>query len=343
MKVGIITGSYPPDACGVGDYSKRLVLALTNQGIEAKVITHSSWSYKSLSYIIKKINSSNSEVLHMQYPTVGYGYSILPQILCVLYPMVVTLHEFSQARFLRKIALLPFFMWAKCIIFTSKYEQQAAVNYFPWVRTAMDVIPIGSNMPISRTSAKHNDIVYFGLIRPHKGLEKVIEAAVKFAELSLPYRIKIVGSPDRRYVSYMEELKSETQSLPISWETGLPDYQVADVLAGACAAYLPFPDGASERRGSLLAVLENGVPVITTRGEHTSDELAKSVLFADGAAAVVKIVSELAQNDKYRSELVQQGYNYIKKFSWAAIAGRHIDIYQSVLHGNSRDRGGEEA
>jgi glycosyltransferase involved in cell wall biosynthesis len=333
MKVGIITGSYPPDVCGVGDYSNKLVRALEKVDIGVSVITHSDWRFKSLRCIINKLANGDQDLLHLQYPTAGYGYSVLPQLLCVLYPMVVTLHEFSQAHLLRKIALLPFAIWAKRIVFTSHHEQQCAVTFFPWIRVITDVIPIGSNIPISSCKSDPNkkEIIYFGLIRLNKGLEKIVTLAERIADLKLPYVIRIIGNADLRHAGYKEQLQLQTRNLPVVWETGLDDHEVADLLACATVAYLPFPDGVSERRGSLLAVLANGVPIVTTCGKHTSQELMNCVIFADGVEDVLRNITRLLEDDNYRDDIRQKGYRYMQKFSWGHIASQHVNLYQSLL------------
>ena len=65
---------------------------------------------------------------------------------------------------------------------------------------------------------------------------------------------------------------------PISWDLGdvavaatgrLPAQQASDAIATLDLMINPFSDGVSTRRGSVIASLQNGVPVLTTQGQHT--------------------------------------------------------------------------
>ncbi len=92
MRVLIIAGSYPPDKCGVGDYTFHLANALAaRQKVEVGVLTNagqvnafydnlvkvfrtvSSWRNKSLLEVRHVVSDFHPDVVHIQYPTQGYG------------------------------------------------------------------------------------------------------------------------------------------------------------------------------------------------------------------------------------------------------------------------------
>jgi glycosyltransferase involved in cell wall biosynthesis len=94
---------------------------------------------------------------------------------------------------------------------------------------------------------------------------------------------------------------------------------------------MPFPDGASEKRGSLLAALSNGLPVITTKGRSTPTELEDVVRFCSSPAEAVEAAQALLEAPALREELGARGRHYAEKFSWESIAQSHIAIYQQLV------------
>ena len=73
----MITGSFPPDICGVGDYTSCF-MSSHDTGIENWSLYYSKeWSLKLLKKKISVLNSYNTESIFLQYPTQGYGWSLL--------------------------------------------------------------------------------------------------------------------------------------------------------------------------------------------------------------------------------------------------------------------------
>ncbi|OZA05610.1 MAG: hypothetical protein B7X95_05765 [Methylophilaceae bacterium 17-44-8] len=117
MKVLIVTGSYPPDKCGVGDYTYHLAEAISAKvNVEVAVLTNlskiesehgskvktfrrmPSWKNISLFEIKRVVSEFRPDVVHIQYPTQGYRGSppsLMPLYFrCLGIPVVQTWHEY---------------------------------------------------------------------------------------------------------------------------------------------------------------------------------------------------------------------------------------------------------
>ncbi len=278
IKVILVTGSYPPDVCGTADYSARLEQSLANIGVEVEVFSGKQWTVRNAQMLVREIRQRNPDIVHMQYPTTGYGWKLGPQTMALLQPNVVTLHEASQGHLLRKLSLYPFTLRAKKVIFTNEYERGFVQRMAPWIVNRSTVIPIGSNIvptPLSGTRDPKT-VTYFGLIRPEKGLEEVMELARLLGDKSRRRKVRIVGKLMPGYEAYYEQLRLQSRELPLDWQLGLNGDALSLALASSDIAYLPFPDGASERRSSLIALLANGSAVITGAAYAITDSGSSS-------------------------------------------------------------------
>ncbi|SDD96043.1 Glycosyltransferase involved in cell wall bisynthesis [Mucilaginibacter pineti] len=335
MKVLLITGTYPPGSCGIGDYTEKLATALKQLQMEVEVLANLDWSITCYFKIKKRIVAINPDIIHIQYPSVGYGASLVPQLLSLQFKTFVTIHEVLQAHILRKISLLPFSIRSQ-VIFTNEFEKIKFQRIFPWSRlfNTTTVIPIGSN--ISRTdngSAMDKNtttIVSFGQIRPNKGLEDVLKLASLIEENKLPYTVLIVGQVLPKFQSYFQSLQNSSANI-LDWKINLPEEEVGRVLSNHLLSYMPFPDGVSERRGSLLAALANDMLVFTTCGQHTTAEISTLVVFASSPNDLVYQLKEtghdeLLQMSQSRLPLLKK---YIKKLGWGNIAKLHREWYMS--------------
>jgi glycosyltransferase involved in cell wall biosynthesis len=331
VKVALLCGPCPPGACGIGDYAVCLARALNQKGVQAHVISSGNWNL--LGAVKREAGRADFDVLHIQYPTVGFGWTLAPHALSVLQRCVITIHEASRAHILRKLALLPFSIRPKQLIFTSEYERQFAVKWVPWISEVSCVIPITSNIGIVEEPSNRSldEVLYFGLIMPKKGLESVIALGELVKVSGLSFRIRIMGSSPPKYAAYLEDLKSKASTLPIIWDHDLSELEVAKRLASSSIAYLPYPDGASERRASLKAAMLNGVTLITTRGQHTPSSFEEFVSFCANPKEALAAAQFLSGNPAQRAKLADSARSYARQFTWDSIADAHFALYQRLL------------
>lgn len=340
MRIILLTGASPPGACGVGDYTERLAQSLKSLGVDVRIVSVDRWRLADVAAARKTLGKVRPDIVHLQYPTPGAGCRLGPQILAVLRRSVVTVHEGSQAHFLRKLSLYPFTVRASHLVFTSEYERQFVTKLAPWIARISSVIPLGSNIRVAQggTARSHEEVVYFGLIMPTKGLEDVLQMAKLIRATGAGLRVRIVGKASPGHEAYFEQLRQQSRGLPVIWESNLEDEQVATRLASCAVGYAPFPDGASERRASLKAMLLNGVAVVSTCGAHTSTALRDVVRCSAGPQDALEAIRLLLDNPLENRRLGQKGVEYMRQFAWDGIANLHLQMYERVIRERVSDR-----
>lgn len=329
MKINIITGSYPPDVCGVGDYICQLVNSLTELKQEIYVNNYKNWKFSNLFKLRKEIIKKQSDVVHIQYPTEGYGYSIVPQLLNIVLNarVVVTIHEFSSKSIHGKMAIYLFFIFADQLIFTTEEECLYAQRFAPFIKKKSTVINIGSNVPfVSTESKKTYDAVYFGQIRPAKGLEDFIS----LAQISTTSNINflIIGQFAPNYENYYNTILGSAKDLNIEWKLNLSATDVALALGTCKFAYLPFPDGVTRRRGTFLAAIGNGCTIITKKGKATTESFNELCLYAETPHDAFRYIINEVNVKQLNKEVIN---DFVNMHSWKNIAAKHIDLYNTVV------------
>lgn len=341
MRVALLTPEQR-GSCGVFDYCQRLGAALADAGVEVHHAHGERAGRLSLRALLGQLRALRPDVLHVQYPMTRYGASPLP-LLAALVPRVcrvVTLHEFSQAHPLRRWASAAF-SGANALVFTTEPERAIFVRRYPWARRT-GVIPIGSNIPVAPQSRprRSGEVCYFGQLRPRRGLEAFLALARLAAEQGADLDFRVLGAVPAGGEAYAARLAAEVGDLPrLHWESALADPEVAARLAAAEFAYLPYPDGASERRSTLLAALGSGALVITSRGPQTPLALAGAVQFAaDPRAALAQLRELMADPEAQRAQRAAAA-QWLRGRDWGAIAAAHVALYRRVCGGGGAARG----
>jgi glycosyltransferase involved in cell wall biosynthesis len=333
VRLALVTGFCVPGECGVGDYTVCLHKHLESSGVEAHIINSREWDLLGGLKAGRNFQRDSFDLVHIQYPTAGFGARLGPQALSLRRTCIVTIHEASQRHILRKLALLPFVIRSRYIIFTSRIERQFSLRWMPWISDRSSVIPVGSNIPMGKKvhSRRLDEIVYFGLIVPRRGVEQVLELGRLIGKTRVGLRVRIVGRVSSKHVDYVKRLREESSQLPIDWSLDLSEEQVAMKLAQTSITYLPYPDGASERRTTLRAALLNGTAVVTTRDIHTQPSLEGIVKFAPTPSEALSAVLYLLNHRDEMSTMSSAAMKHAQQYDWPHIAECHLHLYQQLL------------
>lgn len=331
----LVTGSPESGRCGIHDYTTALARALGRSGVSVEIIDQRDWSVSGTLGLARRLRGAKPDVVQLQYPMIVGWRSLGPQALGFLgrWPTVVTLHEYTTFDPLRRASLWAFAASARRIVMTTRCESERFLGQFPAARPKSSVIPIGSNLPFRPGRAARGEarrVVYFGQIKPLKGFESFLDLAEIAAARGLPWRFAVVGAPVGWARPYLDAMRARTASLALDWILDRGDDETADILAGADAAYLPFPDGASERRGSLVAALGNGLPVVTTDGPDRPADMDGAVLFARSPAGACARLEALFADAALEQRLRAAGPAYVRRFDWDAIGARYAELYRQV-------------
>ena len=334
LRVAMIVGDNDTLHCGVKDSAYRLADALTDFDCEVDVLAPASWNQKAVWAFFRQLQKKKYDVLHVQYPSIGYRTSLIPHVLGLLRTCraaVVSLHEFSALPRSQQLSTHVFRWSAGTLLFGSEYERSRFNQRLGLLGARQEFFPILSQVPcVPSLSGRDTTVVYFGQIRPKKGLEAYLELARHSVELGAPYQFHIMGSVPRAHQVYARTLQAEAPR-EIRWSFDLPFEDVGRVLGHSFAAYLPFPDGASERRGSLAAAWLNGLPVLSRIGEATTPAMRGLVVATRGADDALSALDNLKRRPDEYERISRASQRYAQSRTWKDVAEQHANIYRSLL------------
>lgn len=323
--------------CGVADYTSMLAHALANIGAEVSIISRKEWNLLGFIDLLKRIKNEHPDICHIQYPSQPYGHSAIINVLgFFLYrKCVISIHEFSQAKFLRRISCCLLARCASHIIFTSEFERTAMSKICNGIKDKSSVIPIGSNVPLlnQRTSFTFGDrIGYFGLIRERKGLDEFFQLVEICKNKSDNFKFYIIGTPQSGQDIFFREVMKRAHSNGVHTIIGASPNRVAALLNSMDFVYLHYPDGASDRRGSLIAALGNGPIVLSNTGCSTGENIANLFVDCQDSTFAYRSIVNIRDQKEVgvdRNRLVK----FISARSWSNIALDHLAVYKRVLNG----------
>ncbi len=319
--------------CGVKDGAHILAKTLSHIGFDVDVLAPDTWRPADVWKLLQRLRKERYDILHVQYPSIGYRTSLLPHVLGLLrlsHATVTTLHEFSAFPKMQQLSTHAFRLSAGTLLFGSEYERSRFNRVLGLIGAKQEVFPILSQIPAVQSSDRDATVVYFGQIRPHKGLEAYLELARRSLELNKRYNFHIMGSVSSAHETYARSLQKHAPS-EILWSFDLPVEEIGGTLGRSFAAYLPFPDGASERRGTLLAALLNGLPVLSRIGSATTPEIRELLVIADDANGALKALDELTARPDEWERISGVSHEHAQKHSWEDVAKRHADVYRALL------------
>lgn len=331
----LITGTYPPERCGVGDYSQHLMHTTTGQSWT--LFYRREWSWGNVRAYLADLRRIADPVVNLQYPTMGYSTSLVPHALALCAVLLlhkrlyITVHEYSQLGWKGKMALNTLFLFAKEVVFTTSLELACARKHNPWMRKG-EVVKIRSNIPaaeeIQPMKNRKWDMGYFGYIRPMKGLEAFVEVSEQLQQAGK--KVYVMGQTQPEFAAFHQPLLQRLEQKGIAYLGSGSQEEVARQIADTKIMYLPYPDGLSERRGSFLAAVVNGAAIVSTEGLFTSRQQKDKFTLVDPAQACEKITAWL-KDEHWLEQQQRNSLDYAAQSvptSWEQIANEYRRIMQ---------------
>lgn len=384
MKIGLVTGEYPPMQGGVGDFTRELARALAKQGQDVHVITgrnncaddagvtvHSvikSWGLRCWRQIAAVARQQQLDVLNIQYEPAAYamqvGVNFLPSRYArrlIKAPIVTTYHDllmpylFPKAGPLRWKVVEYLARRSDATIVTNEEDRLRLVNL--QLPTAnLQLIPIGSN--IDPAQAGVFDVVeererwhvrrdeftigYFGFLNLSKGGEVLMQAMRLLLDQHLPIRLLLIGGrtgtsdpTNAAYASQVDQLIATLNLQSQVTSTGfLEPSDVSRTMLASDVLALPYVDGASLRRGSLMAAIAHGRAIVTTEPRYPIEGLThnESALFVppNDPAALAQAIKQVIIDPELRSRLAQAVRKVARLYAWDRIAAQTVAVFERV-------------
>lgn len=279
MKIFLISGSWPPDVCGVGDHIDGLRKSLSDRGIPVVPVHLSKYGVMTVLGLALRSWFRPRDRAVLAYPTEGYGRSVIPFVMALSKPgsLLVHMHEYGSKNAACRW-LLRLFRYQSTLYFSNTADRERYVRDTGVEQRAASirqVLPSPSNIealslskPAGRTGPMR--ILHFGQIRPRKGIEQVLEVFANVKAIEQDARLTIAGAIPKGYEAFAEQVRARADIDGIDILLGLDPAALSAVIADADLMFLPYPEGADEKRGTLAAGLAHGTVCVTTYGVHTS-------------------------------------------------------------------------
>jgi glycosyltransferase involved in cell wall biosynthesis len=336
---------YPTD--GVADYCDQLRRAGAARGLSFETV-QIPWAEKGWRLALAELHESASgwsgRWVFMQYTTLAWsnhGFPLrAPLVLetlrkCGARPGVV-LHDFAplegrgiiggiremcQLRVLRRL-----YAWSDLAIFTVPVKK---ISWLPLHRGKAVFIPVGANSPEPPSSEKPGDrgkltVAVYGVTGSSQILPEVTDIAFALKQASKgdrPIQLLVFGRNSREAEPSLRAALSDT-NIEIEVLGLLSPEQVTEAFARSDV--LLFVRGhISSRRGSAIAAIACGLPVVCYSGPDTDWPITQAGILAvplGDRQALAGALENVLADPRFRKALSDRSREaHAKYFSWSAI------------------------
>ncbi len=365
MKILMVT-SYPPDKCGISDYSYNLVkemrkhaevVIISRKGDSENGIIHRknvkrSWlqiieeiktlpqAAEDVNRCMKIIETEKPDVLHVQYEPGLYNLFfalMLFDALRIRFPRInkiLTLHaiDYFPLNLFHK-----FFLYKKpdkIIVHTEYHKSTIKKINKNTIKVQMGLAPKATK------SAIKDYALYFGFLSVHKGVESLIRA-YSHVKGKIKTRLVISGSinPAYKQQDYRDKIKELIEALELSDRIDfiynyVPGEKLNKTIAGA--KFVVFPYLKSYSGGQSQAIMDAiacAKPVIVSRLPGLTENILNGkngiIVTPGDENELSNAILKLSSSNNLLNKISTNNRRLARRLSWKNIARKTIAAYKN--------------
>jgi len=331
-----------------------------------------NWGWRSWFYLAHHLKTHRPDILHIQYQAAMYDLggwvNWLPWYIRLRrWPIriVTTFHDlrvpyiFPKAGRFRWQSMLALARYSHAVICTDHENVVRLKQAGLGDSVILQTIPLGSNIDpyppadFDRASWRaryqaDNDtllLTYFGFLNESKGGEELLESIFLLRQRGLAVRLVLmggeVGDADPTNAAYAQRMRDLIKQYDLTEQIHFTGYitpsEVSAHLLAADAMVMPYREGITFRRTTLVTALRHGCPLISTEPPDPSliPEVrdGENVLLArrHDALSLAETLTRFMDNPILRYKLTAGAKLLGQRFEWSHIAQTTAQLYDEVM------------
>ena len=304
-----LVGTYPPTQCGIATFTAALGNGLSEVGAGRVGVVRLgngdalSWDPKVVAEMLpglsrsridaaRVINSHDVVMIQHEFGVFGGpdGDEVLDLLDDIVIPVIVTLHTVPLRPSPGQRAVLEAVLRRADVVVTmTRIARDRLLSLYRVSPEKVVTIPHGATVPHLESSPPPDrvELLTWGLLGPGKGIEWVVEALSRVADLRGSVHYTVAGQTHpkvkaERGEEYRTMLKDRAHQLGVAdmvrfddTYRRLPD--LLELVAGSTCVVLPYDSDDQITSGVLVDAVSAGKPVIATGFPHAAELLCGGV------------------------------------------------------------------
>lgn len=176
-------------------------------------------------------------------------------------------------------------------------------------------------------------ILYAGNIKPHKNVERLIDAFAMLREDGhQDLKLLLIGDELSKYPGIRRLVHRHHLHAHVRFLGFVPDATLAALYR--LASIFVFPSLFEGFGFPPLEAMASGTPVVTSNVSSLPEVVGDAALLVDplNPAAIAGAMARVLSETTLRRDLIARGYARARTFSWTDAAARTREVYHSVLN-----------
>lgn len=344
LRVGIV-GTDTSAPCGLARFTEGLAGALSGGGVSVSAMTTGPLNHV--------------DVAILQYEGGTTGDNVVDIVGGLRVPSIVVVHTVpkqptaQQCSTIESIAAA-----ADHVVVMSEAARQRLFLTYAVDRLKVTTIPHGARLPtvprVKRPSRP--TILTWGLLRPGKGIERVIDAMPSLRDVPGRPRYVVAGPMDPR-ISVAEAEAYRDARLEQARDLGVADSVVfdpryydksslAELIQQASVVVLPYDSREQVSSGVLVDAFANGRPIVATAFPHAVELLgtgAGMVVDHDDPIALAAVLRQIITQPRLAGTMAAEVRQRAPQVGWPVVAAAYVTLAQRLVaeYADRRRRGVE--